>query len=89
MIEKLKSGTDIDRLLIVTYTEAAAKEMKERIQVALQKAITNESDAEKKQHFIRQLTLLPTANISTLHACCFWVIRGFFYLIDMDVVIVE
>ncbi|OJG28376.1 helicase-exonuclease AddAB, AddA subunit [Enterococcus caccae] len=84
VIEKLKSGVDIDRLLIVTYTEAAAKEMKERIQVALQKAITNESDQEKKQHFVRQLTLLPTANISTLHAFCLTVIRRFYYLIEMD-----
>ncbi|WP_430606178.1 helicase-exonuclease AddAB, AddA subunit [Enterococcus sp. AZ170] len=84
VIEKLKSGVDIDRLLIVTYTEAAAKEMKERIQVALQKAITNESDQEKKQHFIRQLTLLPTAHISTLHAFCLTVIRRFYYLIEMD-----
>lgn len=84
VIEKLKSGVDIDRLLIVTYTEAAAKEMKERIQLALQKAITNESDQEKKQHFIRQLTLLPTANISTLHAFCLTVIRRFYYLIEMD-----
>lgn len=84
VIEKLKSGVDIDRLLIVTYTEAAAKEMKERIQVALQKAITSESEPEKKQHFIHQLTLLPTANISTLHAFCLTVIRRFYYLIDMD-----
>jgi ATP-dependent helicase/nuclease subunit A len=84
VIEKLKSGTDIDRLLIVTYTEAAAKEMKERIQIALQKAITSESDPDKKQHFVRQLTLLPTANISTLHAFCLTVIRRFYYLIDMD-----
>ncbi|MBO0474254.1 helicase-exonuclease AddAB subunit AddA [Enterococcus ureasiticus] len=84
VIEKLKSGVDIDRLLIVTYTEAAAKEMKERIQIALQKAITNESEQEKKQHFIRQLTLLPTANISTLHAFCLTVIRRFYYLIEMD-----
>lgn len=84
VIEKLKSGTDIDRLLIVTYTEAAAKEMKERIQVALQKAITNESEQEKKQHFIKQLSLLPTANISTLHAFCLTVIRRFYYLIEMD-----
>lgn len=84
VIEKLKSGTDIDRLLIVTYTEAAAKEMKERIQVALQKAINGESNQERKQHFVKQLTLLPTANISTLHAFCLTVIRRFYYLIDMD-----
>nr|OTP53471.1 helicase-exonuclease AddAB, AddA subunit [Enterococcus termitis] len=84
VIEKLKSGVDIDRLLIVTYTEAAAKEMKERIQIALQKAISNESEQERKQHFIRQLSLLPTANISTLHAFCLTVIRRFYYLIEMD-----
>lgn len=84
VIEKLKSGVDIDRMLIVTYTEAAAKEMKERIQVALQKAITNESEQDRKQHFMRQLTLLPTANISTLHAFCLTVIRRFYYLIEMD-----
>ncbi|MEI5995572.1 helicase-exonuclease AddAB subunit AddA [Candidatus Enterococcus mansonii] len=84
VIEKLKSGVDIDRLLIVTYTEAAAKEMKERIQVALQKAISNESEQARKQHFIKQLSLLPTANISTLHAFCLTVIRRFYYLIEMD-----
>ncbi|OJG71502.1 helicase-exonuclease AddAB, AddA subunit [Enterococcus quebecensis] len=70
--------------MIVTYTEAAAKEMKERIQTALQKAITSESDQERKQHFVKQLTLLPTANISTLHAFCLTVIRRFYYLIEMD-----
>ncbi|MFK4565788.1 helicase-exonuclease AddAB subunit AddA [Enterococcus sp. UD-01] len=84
VIEKLKSGVDIDRLLIVTYTEAAAKEMKERIQATLQKAINNESDPQQKQHFIKQLSLLPTANISTLHAFCLTVIRRFYYIIDMD-----
>lgn len=84
VIEKLKSGTDIDRLLIVTYTEAAAKEMKERIQIALQEAINTESDPDRKQHFSRQLSLLPTANISTLHAFCLTVIRRFYYLIEMD-----
>lgn len=84
VIEKVKSGIDLDRLLIVTYTEAAAKEMKERIQQALKQTINNESDPLRKQHFIRQLTLLPTATISTLHAFCLTVIRRFYYLIDKD-----
>ena len=48
VIEKVKSGVDIDRLLIVTYTEAAAREMKERIQVALQKAMNEE---QNHRHF--------------------------------------
>ncbi|WP_086347920.1 helicase-exonuclease AddAB subunit AddA [Candidatus Enterococcus clewellii] len=84
VIEKIKSGTDIDRLLVVTYTEAAAREMKERIQAELQKALTQETDPQQKQHFVRQLSLLPTASISTLHSFCLSVIRRFYYLIDMD-----
>lgn len=84
VIEKIQSGVPIDRLLIVTYTEAAAKEMKERIQTALKKAISNETDGDKKQFFVQQLLLLPTASISTLHAFCLTVIRRFYYLIDID-----
>jgi ATP-dependent helicase/nuclease subunit A len=84
VIEKLKSGSNIDELLIVTFTEAAAREMKERIQVALQDAVNKESDSEKRKHFVRQLTLLPMANISTLHAFCLTVIRRFYFLIDLD-----
>ena len=84
VIEKLKAGSQIDELLIVTFTEAAAREMKERIQVALQMAINQESQEQKRQHFVRQLQLLPIANISTLHAFCLTVIRRFYYLIDLD-----
>ncbi|OTN76553.1 helicase-exonuclease AddAB, AddA subunit [Enterococcus sp. 8G7_MSG3316] len=84
VIEKLKAGTTVDALLIVTFTEAAAREMKERIEQALHEAINQESDPERRQHFVRQLQLLPTANISTLHAFCLTVIRRFYYLIDLD-----
>lgn len=84
VIEKLKAGSNIDQLLIVTYTEAAAREMKERIQVALREAVNQESNEERRQHFTKQLILLPTANISTLHAFCLTVIRRFYYLIDLD-----
>ncbi|MDN6626228.1 MAG: UvrD-helicase domain-containing protein, partial [Pisciglobus halotolerans] len=44
VIEKIKSGINVDELLIVTYTDAAAREMKERIQVVLQQTITEESN---------------------------------------------
>ncbi|MBF8807953.1 MAG: helicase-exonuclease AddAB subunit AddA [Enterococcus lacertideformus] len=84
VIEKLKMGFNIDELLIVTFTEAAAREMKERIQEALQAAVNSESDPLKQQHFTKQLVLLPSANISTLHAFCLTVIRRFYYLIDID-----
>lgn len=41
----------------MTYTEAAAREMKERIQVALQKAMNEEQDPERRRHFSRQIAL--------------------------------
>lgn len=84
VIQKIKSGINVNELLIVTYTEAAAKEMKQRIQVAVQKAISEELDIDKRQHLIRQLSLLPTASISTLHAFCLTVIRKYYYLIHID-----
>ncbi|GAA3008697.1 helicase-exonuclease AddAB subunit AddA [Tetragenococcus solitarius] len=84
VIEKLKNGSNIDELLIVTFTEAAAREMKERIQSALQDAINKESQQQQRNHFVKQLTLLPRAHISTLHAFCLSVIRRFYFLIDLD-----
>lgn len=84
VIEKLKSGTNVDELLIVTFTEAAAREMKERIQRALSDALSKESDPKLQAHYAHQLTLLPQANISTLHAFCLTVIRRFYFLIGID-----
>lgn len=85
VIQKIKAGVSVDELLIVTYTEAAAKEMKQRIQSAVQVAINDDAlSVEARQHFVRQLSLLPTAAISTLHAFCLTVIRKYYYLIDID-----
>ena len=84
VIEKIKAGVNVDELLIVTYTEAAAKEMKERIKKAVQQAVTSESNPEQKQHLVRQMSLLSQASISTLHAFCLQVIRRYYYLIDLD-----
>ncbi|WP_034550152.1 helicase-exonuclease AddAB subunit AddA [Carnobacterium funditum] len=84
VIEKIKAGVNVDDLLIVTYTEAAAREMKERIKTAIQQAITSESNPEQKQHLVRQMSLLTQASISTLHAFCLQVIRRYYFLIDLD-----
>lgn len=84
VIEKIKSGINVDELLIVTYTDAAAREMKERIQVVLQQTITEESNPGNKRHLIRQIGLLPQASISTIHSFCLQVIRRYYYLIDLD-----
>lgn len=84
VIEKIKAGISLDELLVVTYTNAAAKEMKERIQSAIQNAINKEPETEQRRHFVQQIPLLGQADISTIHAFCLKVIRRFYYLIDLD-----
>lgn len=83
VIEKIKNGVSVDELLIVTFTESAAKEMKERIEEALKKRLQQET-GENRQYFLRQLSLLPLADISTLHAFCLRVIQRYYYLIGLD-----
>lgn len=55
---------DITELLVVTFTKAAAAEMRDRIGMALMKALSETKDPRVE----RQLALLPSAQISTLHA---------------------
>lgn len=72
---------DIDRLLIVTFTNAAASEMRERIGAAIEQALEeNESD----EHLQRQLTLIHNAQITTIDSFCLYVVRNHFYEIDME-----
>lgn len=84
LIEKIKRSVNVDELLVVTFTESAAKEMKERIGTAIQEAINEAVDEEQYHHLLRQTTLLPQANISTIHAFCLRVIQRFFYIIEID-----
>ena len=71
---------DITELLVVTFTKAAAAEMRDRIGTALMKALSETQNPRVE----RQLALLPSAQISTLHAFCQHVIRKYFYTIDLD-----
>ena len=63
---------DVDRLLIVTFTEAAAAEMKERIRGAIEKELENRPE---DVHLQRQATLIHSAQITTIHSFCLSVIR--------------
>lgn len=78
----LEEGVSIDRMLIVTFTNAAAAEMKEKIR----KALTAEIDRapEESAKLRQQLSLLPRANISTFHAFALDVIRRFFYQAEVE-----
>lgn len=72
---------DVDKFLIVTFTNAAASGMKQKIHKALIKAMQNSED---KEHLSRQLNLLSKANISTIHSFCIDVIRKNFHVIGID-----
>ena len=76
-----KNPIDIDRLLIMTFTRAAAGEMRERIGNALEKALAEDPDNE---HLQRQTTLIHTAQITTIDGFCAYIIRNYFHLIGLD-----
>ena len=81
IITDKKHPVDIDRLLIVTFTNAAAAEMRERIGAAIERALEeNEAD----EHLQRQLTLIHNAQITTIDSFCLYVVRNHFYEIDME-----
>lgn len=77
----LQGETDVDRLLVVTFTKAAAAEMRERIEAALAQEIDKGAASPRLE---RQMALLSNASISTLHAFCQEVIRRNFAAIDLD-----
>lgn len=84
MIQKIiatDEPIDVDQLLVVTFTNAAAAEMRHRIGEALEKAINANPTSV---HLRKQLSLLNRASISTLHSFCLEVIRKYYYLIDID-----
>ena len=72
---------NIDKFLIVTFTNAAASGMKQKIHKALIKAIKNSDD---KAHLKNQLNLLNKASISTIHAFCIDVVRKNFHVIGIE-----
>lgn len=84
ILRELKSDEDIDNLLVATFTEAAAQEMKDRLLKALKEAVNQTDDLDQKRRLQKQIFRIPMANISTLHAFCLSVIKKFYYVIDLD-----
>ncbi|MBU7005381.1 helicase-exonuclease AddAB subunit AddA [Phosphitispora fastidiosa] len=72
---------DVDKLLVVTFTKAAAAEMRERISAAIARELNNNPDS---LHLRRQLTLLNRASVTTLHSFCLDILRRYFYKTDLD-----
>lgn len=76
-----KRPVDIDRMLIVTFTSAAAAEMRERIGAALEAALKQDPE---NSHLMKQATLLHHAQITTIHSFCLYLIRSYFHRVDLE-----
>jgi ATP-dependent helicase/nuclease subunit A len=76
-----KPPVSIDELLMVTFTEAAAAEMRLRIRHALEKESAKEP---RNARWREQLALFETAHIGTLHSFCFQLVRQHFYELELD-----
>lgn len=81
MIMDDENPTDIDRLLVVTFTEAAAAQMKDKIAAAIDEKL---ADNPENLHLQKQSSLIYKAQISTIHKFCLSVIRNNFNKIGLD-----
>ncbi len=72
---------DIDRMLIVTFTKAAAAEMRERVSGAIEKRMEQEPGSSSLQ---RQYTLVHNAQITTIDSFCLYVVRNYFQTVDLE-----
>ena len=81
MVKDPGHPVDIDRLLVVTFTSAAAAQMRERISQALSDAVDEQPE---NAHLTRQLTLIHHAQITTIDSFCLYLIRNHFDEIGLD-----
>ena len=77
----IKYRIDIDKILVVTFTNAAAQELKERLMLAIYKAL-NENPKDK--FLKKQLVYINRASITTIHSFCLEIIRSNFHVLDID-----
>ena len=86
--EILNENANISRMLIMTFTNAAAKEMKDRLtkilNTELQKQIQNHGTPQLISHLQRQLTAVNVADISTIDSFCLRFLKKYYYAIDLD-----
>ena len=87
--EKASDGSgpeDLDHFLVVTFTRAAAAEMRTRLYKRLMKEAENtpEDDRERARHIRRQLTLISQAHVQTIDSFASFVLKNYFHLTDLD-----
>lgn len=83
ILERLKEGISISQFLVLTFTEAAAKEMKQRLTGMLEEEIAR-SDGKLQAHLMRQKQELPFAYITNFHGFCNQLIARYGYLVGVE-----
>ena len=77
----IEEEQDISRLLVVTFTKAAATEMRQRIGAAIAKKLETDPN---NIHLQEQMAFLPRADIKTIHAFCLQVIKEYYHILEID-----
>lgn len=81
--EIVERGFSIDRILVITFTKKAAFEMSLKIRQEIKDRL-EKGDKALKIKLYRQLNLLNSANIQTVHAFCYETIKNYFEYLDLD-----
>lgn len=82
---RIIQSTDIDRLIIVTFTKSAAQQMRDKLSEEIIKVINDENTDQKlRDRYTRQLLLLPNTNICTIHSFCMHLIKENFDKADVS-----
>lgn len=85
IIHQVLTGIALDEMLIVTFTRAAASEMRDRLRQGLINELTDPDLSESQREFLRrQITILPSCDIETIDAFCQKVLRANFNVINID-----
>ncbi|MBQ3615761.1 MAG: UvrD-helicase domain-containing protein, partial [Anaerotignum sp.] len=77
----IEEGQQVDRLLVVTFTNAAATEMRQRVGAAIAKKLEEDPG---NIHLQEQMAFLPRADIKTIHAFCLQVIKEYYHILKID-----
>lgn len=84
MKRMLEDQIEIDEICALTFTDAAASEMKNRLLQALNEALDSDIPLEKKDFITRQIPLVETAHITTIHSFCLNIIKDYGYIINLE-----
>ncbi|MEG0710013.1 MAG: UvrD-helicase domain-containing protein [Longicatena sp.] len=80
----MNDHVSINAILAMTFTEAAANEMKKRLAAELQNALACSTNEDDKRYITKQLTSIQTAHISTIHSFCLSILQDYYYTIGLS-----